>query len=479
MASGGDRVLSFVTGNPGKLAEVKAILSNMEIRSYDVDLNEYQGEPEFISEKKCREAVAVVQGPVIVEDTSLCFNAFGGMPGPYIKWFLKSLGPGGLYKIRRRLCMAFLGSFALIILYLLGVPSLLRETPYDRFSWPDINATKYAMDTKINKDRHGSQILNPNTYTRLLAPEFRKTRPLSLYIMIKSFVGNLEQREAVRKTWGKRRVVEDFEVVPVFVVGRRNENWHLIELEHHQNNDILAVDFLDTYRNNTKKLMAAISYAQEMAPFFALLIDDDYILNVKSLVGYVKKKNSSFENYEGWAFDTSPFRMPLHKHFVSIEDYPFSRYPPYISAGAVLLSQATVETFFHLIPYVEEYSFDDVYAGILAKKAEVPVIHNPAFVFWTREMNIEEWKTGFEDKTAYAQCVFAYTEGVDEPVHVFSGKCAGKIVEPRGPANFGWDPCFQPDGFNETFAEMDSGIKNGISHRSKALAELQKFFANS
>ena len=26
----------------------------------------------------------------------------------------------------------------------------------------------------------------------------------------------------------------------------------------------------------------------------------------------------------------------------------------------------------------------------------------------------------------------------------------GKIVDPKGPRNFGWDPCFQPDGFNET-----------------------------
>lgn len=33
----------------------------------------------------------------MVEDTSLCFNAYGGLPGPYIKWFLKNLGHEGLY----------------------------------------------------------------------------------------------------------------------------------------------------------------------------------------------------------------------------------------------------------------------------------------------------------------------------------------------------------------------------------------------
>ena len=35
----------------------------------------------------------------MVEDTSLCFNAYGGLPGPYIKWFLKNLGHEGLNKM--------------------------------------------------------------------------------------------------------------------------------------------------------------------------------------------------------------------------------------------------------------------------------------------------------------------------------------------------------------------------------------------
>ncbi|XP_063489562.1 inosine triphosphate pyrophosphatase isoform X6 [Symphalangus syndactylus] len=40
-----------------------------------------------------------VQGPVLVEDTCLCFNALGGLPGPYIKWFLEKLKPEGLHQL--------------------------------------------------------------------------------------------------------------------------------------------------------------------------------------------------------------------------------------------------------------------------------------------------------------------------------------------------------------------------------------------
>jgi inosine/xanthosine triphosphate pyrophosphatase family protein len=40
-----------------------------------------------------------VGGPVLVEDTSLCFNAYQGLPGPYIKWFLEKMGHSGLNKM--------------------------------------------------------------------------------------------------------------------------------------------------------------------------------------------------------------------------------------------------------------------------------------------------------------------------------------------------------------------------------------------
>ncbi|KAJ8687038.1 hypothetical protein QAD02_022832 [Eretmocerus hayati] len=93
--------LVFVTGNAKKLEEFLAILGNFprEIVSQKIDLPEYQGEIDDICERKCRTAAEIVQGPVIIEDTCLCFDALKGLPGPYIKWFLDKLGPEGLYKM--------------------------------------------------------------------------------------------------------------------------------------------------------------------------------------------------------------------------------------------------------------------------------------------------------------------------------------------------------------------------------------------
>ena len=118
--------VTFVTGNAKKLEEVRSILAAGGALPFDVvsrklDLPELQGDPAEISRQKCAIAAREVGGPVMVEDTSLCFNALGGLPvraraapphatcakpvpsrpadpsqGPYIKWFLEKLGHDGL-----------------------------------------------------------------------------------------------------------------------------------------------------------------------------------------------------------------------------------------------------------------------------------------------------------------------------------------------------------------------------------------------
>ncbi len=60
--------------------------------------------------------------------------------------------------------------------------------------------------------------------------------------------------------------------------------------------------------------------------------------------------------------------------------------------------------------------------------------------------------------------------------HLFEGAVQGRIIEnPRGEDGFGYDPVFVPDGYVKTFAELDSKIKNELSHRNIALNKMQNF----
>ena len=66
--------------------------------------------------------------------------------------------------------------------------------------------------------------------------------------------------------------------------------------------------------------------------------------------------------------------------------------------------------------------------------------------------------------------VLAWPDGHDE---VFEGVMPGKIVWPmRGDQGHGYDPIFQPDGYDQTFGEMDRWEKNRISHRADAFRKL-------
>jgi len=94
--------ITIVTGNANKLREIKEILGEQfpyELVINGADLPEYQGEADTVSTLKCKSAFEIIKGPVIVEDTCLCFNALKGLPGPYIKWFLQSIGSEGLHKM--------------------------------------------------------------------------------------------------------------------------------------------------------------------------------------------------------------------------------------------------------------------------------------------------------------------------------------------------------------------------------------------
>eukprot|EP00922_Rhytidocystis_sp_ex-Travisia-forbesii_P039300 GHVS01058469.1.p2 GENE.GHVS01058469.1~~GHVS01058469.1.p2 ORF type:complete len:103 (+),score=14.02 GHVS01058469.1:331-639(+) len=88
--------------------------------------------------------------------------------------------------------------------------------------------------------------------------------------------------------------------------------------------------------------------------------------------------------------------------------------------------------------------------------------------------NLPRLLADFEDKSAVARCVFAYCDETTPSPLLFEGITEGSIVaEPRGPQNFGWDPIFVPDGFEQTYAEMESSVKNSISHRYRALEKLK------
>ena len=69
---------------------------------------------------------------------------------------------------------------------------------------------------------------------------------------------------------------------------------------------------------------------------------------------------------------------------------------------------------------------------------------------------------------------------INDRNHLFEGRVDGKIrTAPIGENGFGYDPVFEPTGFDITFAEMDTATKNKISHRALAMKKLISFLKST
>ncbi|XP_055350169.1 beta-1,3-galactosyltransferase brn-like, partial [Paramacrobiotus metropolitanus] len=227
-------------------------------------------------------------------------------------------------------------------------------------------------------------------------------KSLGLLIVVKSALAHFERRAAIRRTYAaavhRRDAQRDFEVLFVLgvaggngVSGSGEFSWDLQERvvrEQAEFGDLVQMRFVDTYFNNTAKTVAGIHYVVDNCPVldprhgFLFLTDDDMLVNVENLeklietVKVQREAEGIKDVYLGYKFPGSkPKRWRLSKWYVSTNEYPFSWYPPYITAAAVLLSKDTVEKFNYASHFVPLFRFDDIYLSILAHMMAVESQH--------------------------------------------------------------------------------------------------------
>jgi non-canonical purine NTP pyrophosphatase (RdgB/HAM1 family) len=90
-----DRI-SLITGNEGKAREYATLLG-IEVSAVKEDLIEIQSlDVVEVVKRKVQDAYSKLQGPVLVDDTGLVLNAWNGLPGALVAWFLSSVGAQGI-----------------------------------------------------------------------------------------------------------------------------------------------------------------------------------------------------------------------------------------------------------------------------------------------------------------------------------------------------------------------------------------------
>nr|XP_003699733.1 PREDICTED: beta-1,3-galactosyltransferase brn isoform X1 [Megachile rotundata] len=89
--------------------------------------------------------------------------------------------------------------------------------------------------------------------------------------------------------------------------------------------------------------------------------------------------------FAGFVFVSSPHRHKSSKWYVSLREYPYHLWPPYVTAGAYILSKEALLDMYYSSLYTKHFRFDDIYLGLVAKKANIEPFHCEEFHFYKKD----------------------------------------------------------------------------------------------
>lgn len=263
--------------------------------------------------------------------------------------------------------------------------------------------------------------------------EFQKN--IRLVYIVKSAIEHFNRRQVIRKTWGFERRFADVNIRTVFLlgthpqssdkIGEEDEIQKKINDEYRDFGDIVQGNFIDSYYNNTIKTMMGLRWAAEACPkarFYAF-VDDDYYVSTRNMLRFLRNPVNyptyledpviSFDDipsdtargpdgrrklhqvidfdlpddavlYAGFVFHSPPHRHKTSKWYLPLEEYPYHLLPPYVTAGAFVLSNPALKDFYYGSYFVKRFRFDDVFMGLVAKKLEIEPFHCPEFHFYKK-----------------------------------------------------------------------------------------------
>ena len=279
--------------------------------------------------------------------------------------------------------------------YYFNVYEYAMAKPFAYFEYP-LNVDMEKVVTKaINNEFTGAVPLNNWKYPFVINND-RKCKDddgndenIFLLIIIKSKLDHLEQRQMIRRTWGRETLIPYVNIRRIFLLGvdPTNKNLqHRIGLENQDYDDIVQQYFLDSYFNNTIKLMMGFQWSVQYcqgAKFLAFL-DDDYFLNTHHLMTLLQSvKPTEYNNLLiGYIWNNAmPYRIKDSKWYISLDEYPYRFWPPYPTAGSFFLPFITAERLFYAMQYTKAIRFDDVFLGIAAWKLKLKLKHNNNLYF--------------------------------------------------------------------------------------------------
>ena len=277
---------------------------------------------------------------------------------------------------RRPYTALFSAAGLLLLCDVLGVFRQLLELDYHtQFTYPLDSEVGFYVDLMLNGQQSPVTPLESHQFRYLNDPRERCSgeRPLRLLIAVKSAPDHVQRRRAIRRTWGAPRS----DVRHVFLLGMRageHELQRAVRYEAEEYGDIVQAYFQDSYYNNTLKTMSGLRWSAERCADaeHTLFVDDDMYVSVPTVLrlaaqraAYPASAGSAAAAEPprpdspllvGFVFPASaPQRHRFSKWFVPLQEYPFSLWPPYCTAGAYLVSRAALRRLLYTSYYTKMF----------------------------------------------------------------------------------------------------------------------------
>ncbi|NXC92509.1 B3GT4 galactosyltransferase, partial [Cercotrichas coryphoeus] len=229
-----------------------------------------------------------------------------------------------------------------------GSWGVTRGGPGDGTGGPRVPPGCLGLLSGGSGDLSSSPPRDPRTPKVLLAPPpcAPPTPPPFLLTLVPSAPAHLERRLAVRDTWGgpwRRSGTPPGRTVFVLGVPAGAEGQRRLLRESRQHGDILQGDFADSYANLTRKTLLLLRWARACCAGarFLLKADDDAFVDAPAVATYLAAWPAAPPRlYLGRVhWGVAPNRDPRSRHHVPERVFAGSRYPPYCSGTAYVLSR--------------------------------------------------------------------------------------------------------------------------------------------
>lgn len=306
----------------------------------------------------------------------------------------------------KRLRYLAVASLLILTFYVIGIGDYLAARSFEEFNYPlNVDIPFFIQEMRSGKPPPLKPI-NYYPYRYLSnSGKCKAVDKVDLLILVKSAMNNFVQRDAIRNSWGQENELPGKIIKVLFFLGidvdyyNNSEVQRKINKEMSKYNDIIQMDFIDQYFNNTIKTMMSFRWAYQHCPAadYYLFSDDDMYINVRNLLDFAEtrvcgeegtKSISSFNLSErddnffaGYVFNSVPQRIMSSKWRISLDEYPWNKWPTYVTAGAYVVSNRCLKTLYLASLFVKHFRFDDIYLGIVAKKAGIRPVHCPEFHF--------------------------------------------------------------------------------------------------